>query len=168
MKTSKTTSQLIFRVILVCIIMRVLFYSYAYANAGIRGTVLIFGMANASNKILWIASAMVTCILIEGAFYSYFKVLKKPYRISALANIASFFAGIPLAIVGGTIGDWVLTPTLLSIVVEVLVIRYFFKTYIITDSEDRPKKIFWHALIIANVLSNIIIFVYLIIGFARQ
>ena len=134
---------------------------YAYANSAIPGPLMIVEWAHSSDPLRWIAVTMFMCIGIEGAIYHYKNLFIHPYIASTVANFVSLIMGIPLALVGALDPTLVIGPTILSIYIEIVVLRRFKPK---PESEGGPrdfKKSILRPAIIANVITNLLLLAYL-------
>ena len=135
--------------------------SYVYANSAIPGPLLIVEWAHSADPLRWIAVTMSMCICIEGAIYHYKNLFMRPFIAITVANFACLIMGVPLAFIGAFDPTLVIGPTILSIWIEIFVLRRFKPR---PESEVGPrdfKKSISRPAIIANVLTNLIILAYL-------
>lgn len=145
-------------IIIVCFV----FSGNAHANAGIPGPLMWAATPHVGNPLIWLAASMFMCIGIEGAIYRYLDLFYRPLIASAYANVWSLFAGIPLIFVGSIDPTLVVSPTIVSILVEWFVLRRYrrFHPGPAKDPATPPRPIFW-PVVLSNVLTNVIMFVYL-------
>ena len=138
--------------------------SDAYCNGGIPGTLLIAGSGSTVDPPRWIAVNMIMCITIEGAIYHYLQILDRPYLASSVANFVTLVAGVPLAILAVIDPTWVLLPTAASIYIEVVILKRFRKKIMDTESQESSHKDITGPVIAANLLTNFLMFLYLLKG----
>jgi hypothetical protein len=134
---------------------------HAYANSAIPGPLLIVEWASSADPLRWIAVTMLMCIGIEGAIYHYKNLFIHPYIACTVANVVSLLMGVPLAIFGAFDPTLVIGPTILSIWIEILVLRRFKPK---PESEGGPrdfKKSISRPAVIANVLTNLVLLAFL-------
>jgi hypothetical protein len=138
------------------------------ANTAIPGDLVVQGIQNSSNGLLWLLDAMFICIGIEGAIYAYTGFIRNPIRTSAIANTVSLIAGFPLGLAFAALADafpghegvsLLLLPTLASIGIEGIVVSAQAK-----PETPHPRLRAWGVVIVANVLTNIILWIYLYMG----
>ena len=105
---------------------------------------------------------MAMCIGIEGAIYHYLQLFEKPYYGSIVANTVSLFAGVPLVFLGAFDPTLFVLPTIVSIWVELMVLRNFKRKQLQEESLDTKQKKIDHPVIYSNILTNLIMIVYVI------
>ena len=135
--------------------------SYAYANSAIPGPLLIVEWAHSADPLRWIALTMFMCIGIEGAIYHYKNLFIRPFIASTVANFISLIMGVPLAFIGALDPTLIIGPTILSIWIEILVLRRFKPK---PESEGGPrdfKKSISRPAVIGNVLTNLVLLAFL-------
>jgi len=134
----------------------------AEANAGIPGPLMWAATAHVGNPLIWLAATMCMCIGIEGAIYRYLGLFHRPFLASTYANVWSLFAGIPLALAGAVDPTLFVLPTVLSILVEWLVLKRYRRLHPgpARDPAAPLRPIFW-PVVVSNVLTNLIMFAYL-------
>jgi hypothetical protein len=146
--------------------------SNAHANTGIPLYIIWQGQIDAVSPLRWIFVCMIMCVGIEGAIYKYFGILRRPFVISLISNVVSYFAGIPaimvVTVLIGTLGVYqgpmhylfmIVLPTIISIGIEGLIVMAN------VSEEHRSRRLRnLSVVIVANVLTNILMFIYYIIG----
>lgn len=143
------------------------FVRYAHANVAIPGPLLIAESVFSVDPLRWIAATMFMCIGIEGAIYHYKSLFVHPYVASTVANFVSLVMGMPLGILGALDPTRVLGPTIMSIWIEVLVLRRFKPR---PESQGGPcdfKKSITRPVVGANILTNLILLAYWAISIAK-
>ena len=129
----------------------------AEGNAGIPGPlILAFGsILDSRSLVQWLAASMFMCVGIEAAIYRYYSLFAAPLRNSFTANVISLIAGIPLAFLGAVDPTGFVMPTVISIYVEWLYLRFRLRDAV-------PKRKAFIVVIGANVLTNIILYLYIL------
>jgi hypothetical protein len=138
----------------------------ANANTGIPGYVMMQGIFHSADPVRWTIVAMLVCISIEGFIYLYFRLFRHPFVASVASNVASLIAGYPVSSMTARFMDsagiydgvlmgvfFLLVPTMLSILIEGVIIKPF--------CQQAPRR-FWMIVIGANVLTNAIMFTYIV------
>jgi len=134
--------------------------SDGYCNAGIPGPLLISASQFSTNPLQWIAVNMVMCITIEGAIYHYLQIFHRPFVGSLVANVISLVAGIPLALLGAIDPTWVILPTIVSIWVELVVLKRFRRKGNPLEAAEISSRNITMPVIGANILTNGLMFLY--------
>jgi hypothetical protein len=138
--------------------------SDGYCNAGIPAPLMIAASQLSTNPLQWIAVNMVMCITIEGAIYHYLQILHRPFVGSLVANVISLVAGVPLGIVGIIDPTWVILPTIVSIWVELVVLKRFRRKGYPLEAAEISNKNITMPVIGANILTNGLMILYGIIN----
>ena len=133
----------------------------AWANSGIPGPIIWVGSVATVSPMQWLASCMFMCVCIEGAIYHYVGMFRRPLVSSLAANIFSLILGIPLMFLGAIDPTWFVLPTTVSILCEALLLLRLPASIGLKDSERGNKGKFWLTVLIANILTNFIIVLYL-------
>lgn len=130
------------------------------ANSAVPGPLIYFGVWNTGLGIKWLILSMATCTLMEGILYHIAHSFSRPYYASLLLNLASVAAGIPCAF-AGAIWDFMIVATLLTIAVECLCALKMGKLRIVKGAK-RSNEHTVASTVIANLLSNVVLFFLLI------
>lgn len=144
----------------------------ANANSGIPGYVMMQGIFHSADPLRWTIMAMLMCISIEGFIYLYFRLFRRPFIASVASNVASLIAGYPVSFMTALFMDsagiydgvlvgvfFLLVPTMLSILIEGMIIKPFCQ---------QASRRFWMVMIGANVLTNAIMFAYIVMHSASR
>jgi hypothetical protein len=133
-----------------------LFPTVAAANTIIPAPLVWLGITDADSVFRYILSVTLVCVGVEAAIYKYYPQFKHPIRDSVVANAVSTVFGIPLAFVGAMMGDPFIIATVLSVIIEYIVIERME-----TKNGTEPcRSIIW-PVFLANLVSNAMIFVLL-------
>lgn len=132
-----------------------------YCNAGIPAPLPVAASQFSVKPLQWIAVNMVMCITIEGAIYHYLQIFHRPYVGSLVANVVSLVAGVPLGIVGITDPTWVILPTMVSIWVELVVLKRFRRKDCPPEAAELSNKNITMPVIGANMLTNGLMILYM-------
>jgi hypothetical protein len=171
LQNQRKTRSAMFRICSIFIIaICILFPSFAGANTGIPGPMMFVLGAQTASFWRWVSAMMFMCVGIEGAIFLYAGLFKHPILVSLIANIASLIAGTPLVFVGALDPTYFVLPTLLSIMVEILVIRFLPASIAIADKNVASFRRMYCWVIAVNVLTNLIMVGYLalIYGFYKD
>jgi len=129
----------------------VLIGALAFGNVGVPGPIMHFGASMSVSPLQWVAVTMTMCILIEAAVFLYSGQYRRPFLASVYANVLSMLAGFPLAFLGAFDPTWFIAPTILSIIIELLLIRSGHAWFEAANGTIKASPIFW-----GNVLTNAI------------
>lgn len=137
------------------------------ANSAVPGPIILFAGTLTVAPLQWIAATMFMCIGVEAAIYRYVGLFRRPILASIVANAVSLVLGFPLAILGAVDPTWVILPTAVSIISEGIVLDFLPGSIGLTSETQKLKSKFWRVVIFANVATNVLMMLYLLLAAHR-